>query len=319
MKNSKETCVFGPIQSRRLGVSLGIDLLPFKTCSMDCIYCECGKTTNLTSERKEWFPTDKAIRQIDEALNRHPHIDYITFSGVGEPTLDTGIGTIIAHIRTHYPAVKVCLLTNSTMFPVPGFIEQLADCDLIIPSLDGSNAEELRKMNRPVAGTDFEKIVESIARLKTVMHGRMWLEIFIAKGINDSRESAERFEKLVARIRPDKVQLNTLDRPGTERDVEIPDPAVLKMMSSIIGRAAPVECIGGRAAKKNSAEPTDIEDYNADILNTVASRPCTALDIASTLGFDEGKVEAHMRRLEKAGLVVSESGPRGIYYRRKNS
>ena len=143
----------------------------------------------------------------------------------------------------------------------------------------------------------------------------MWLELFIAEGINDSLESAERFRRMVEMIRPDKVQLNTLDRPGTEHDVGIPSTEKLHAMAEIIGKAAPVELIGGRAVRKSEPEQLSAEEYNQKIIATVASRPCTAKDLALTLGFNEANLEAHLRRMEKAGLIASESGPRGTYYR----
>ena len=315
MNLAKDSCIFGPIPSRRLGISLGVDLIPYKTCSMDCIYCECGKTTRLTTERKEYFPTALAIQQIDEALSRHPHIDYITFSGTGEPTLHSRIGEIIAHIENHYPEVKLCLLTNSFCLADPAIARDLAPVDLIVPSLDGSNEEEFQKLNRPVPGLSIEAIARGIADFRSISKAQMWLELFIAEGINDSPESAERFRRMVEMIRPDKVQLNTLDRPGTEHNVGIPSAEKLHAMAEIIGRAAPVELIGGRAARRSEPEPLSTDEYNSRIIATVASRPCTAKDLAVTLGFNEGALEAHLRRMEKAGLIASEPGPRGVYYR----
>ena len=315
MNLAKDSCIFGPIPSRRLGISLGVDLVPCKTCSMDCIYCECGKTTNLTTERKEYFPTALAIRQIDEALEKHPRIHYITFSGTGEPTLHSHIGEIIAHIETKYPEVKLCLLTNSFCLTEPLIAKELAPVELIVPSLDGSNEEEFQKLNRPAPGLSIEKIARGIADFRTISNAQMWLELFIAEGINDSVESAERFRRMVEMIRPDKVQLNTLDRPGTERSVGIPSAEKLQAMAEIIRRAAPVELIGGRAARKSEPEQLSTEEYNRKIIATVASRPCTAKDKAVALGFNEANLIANLRRMEKAGLISSESGPRGIYYR----
>ncbi len=315
MNLAKDRCIFGPIPSRRLGISLGVDLVPYKTCSMDCIYCECGKTTNLTTERKEYFPTALAIQQIDEALKKHPRIDYITFSGTGEPTLHSHIGEIIAHIEKNYPEVKLCLLTNSFCLTDPAIAKELAPVELIVPSLDGSNEEEFQKMNRPAPGLTIEKIAQGIAGFRKISNAQMWLELFIAEGINDSLESAERFRRMVEMIRPDKVQLNTLDRPGTEHDVGIPSTEKLHAMAEIIGKAAPVELIGGRAVRKSEPEQLSAEEYNQKIIATVASRPCTAKDLALTLGFNEANLEAHLRRMEKAGLIASESGPRGTYYR----
>lgn len=315
MNPAKQSCIFGPIPSRRLGISLGVDLIPFKTCSMDCIYCECGKTTSLTTERKEYFPTELAISQIDQKLKTHPHIDYITFSGTGEPTLHSGIGKIIDFIKKEHPEVKLCLLTNSFSLTDENFLKELLPLDLIVPSLDGSNEEEFRKMNRPAENLRLAEIADGIARFKRISKTAMWLEIFIARGINDTRDSALRFRELVRKIAPDKVQLNTLDRPGTEHNVEIPPPETMNMMAEIIGEAAPVELVGGCTAKKSEPVNLSTEEYNEKIIAAVASRPCTAEDLALSLNFRIGNLEAYLRRMEKAGLLTSEKGPRGIYYR----
>ena len=293
MNSVKQTCIFGPIPSRRLGISLGMDLVPFKTCSMNCIYCECGKTTDLTTVRKEYFPTARALEQIDAALDRHPNIDYITFSGTGEPTLHSGIGTIIAHIKKNYPQVKVCLLTNASSLTDPEVRRECAPVDLIVPSLDGSDEEEFRKVNRPAEGLSIREIADGIAEFRKLSRARMWLELFIAEGIND-----------------------TLDRPGTEHNVGIPSPEKLARMAEIIGESGiPVECIGGRAAKRSESKELSTEEYNDRIAATCASRPCTAEDLARSLGFQKANLETHLRRMEKAGLITSERGPRGIYYR----
>ncbi len=315
MNSAKQTCVFGPIPSRRLGLSLGVDLVPFKTCSMDCIYCECGKTTSLTLERREYFPTDLALAQIDAVLNRHPQIDYITFSGTGEPTLHSGIGRVIAEIKAKHPEVKVCLLTNASLLTDPAVRRECAPVDLIVPSLDGSNEEEFEAVNRPAKGVTLRSVAEGIAEFRKISSAQMWLELFIAKDINDSEASAKRFLELVRKIRPDKVQLNTLDRPGTERDVGIPPRERLEAMARIIGAAAPVECVGGRAGGEDGKNNGSIGDCNDRIVATCASRPCTAEDLARSLGFRRSELETHLRRMEKAGLVFREDGPRGIYYR----
>lgn len=315
MNPSAQNCVFGPIPSRRLGISLGIDLIPFKTCPMDCIYCECGKTTDLTGERKEYFPIGLALSQIDGALEKRPDIDYITFSGTGEPTLHSGIGTIIAHIRKKYPAVRICLITNSFFLSDPALRKELDGLDLIIPSLDGSNAEELQVMNR-LLPIDFRTLVRGIADFKKESSAKMNLEIFLAHGINDSEESAERFAALVREIQPDKVQLNTLDRPGTEHDVQIPPPEVLEFFRRRLSRElSEVECIGGRAVNRDRSGAESVSECREHILTTIASRPCTAEDLSLTLKMPLASVEFQLRQMEKENLIVPEEGPRGIYFR----
>jgi len=317
MKQNKTKCVFGPVPSRRLGRSLGIDLLPFKTCSMDCVYCECGATTNLTCERREYFPTYDVIAEIDSVLSKQPEIDFVTFSGVGEPTLHSGLGRIIRHIRSRYPGLRLCLLTNSTLLHDPGLLAELEGISVIIPSLDGSNEEELYKINRQAPSVTLKSVMEGLLAVRSrYPEMTMWLEIFIVPGINDSPESAERFRVLAEQIRPDKVQLNSLDRPGVTEWIRPADPAVLERIAEVIGRSVPVEIVNRhrRQVEIHSEQP-DVAQYNDLILKTLRSRPCTAEDMAAVLGIPANRIEPHLHRMERAGLVIPEPGPRGIFWR----
>ena len=317
MRQIKTKCVFGPVPSRRLGLSLGIDLLPFKTCSMDCVYCECGATTRLTCERNEYFPTKEVIAEVDSVLSKKPKLDCVTFSGVGEPTLHSGIGQIIRHIHEHYPDLRICLLTNSSLLNDPVLRKELAPVNLIIPSLDGSNEEELFKINRQAPSITLQSVMEGLLALRAECpEMTMWLEIFIVPGVNDSLESAERFRDLAARIRPDKVQLNSLDRPAVAGWVHPAALSVLEQIAAVIRRSVPVEIV---ARHKKQVELQngcpDVEQYNELILKTLRSRPCTAEDLVSTLGIPAARIEPHLRRMERAGLVLTESGGRGTFYR----
>ena len=317
MTQIKTKCVFGPVPSRRLGLSLGIDLLPFKTCSMDCVYCECGATTDLTCERKEYFPTEAVTAEIDSVLSKHPKIDCITFSGVGEPTLHSGIGRIIRHIRSHYPGLRICLLTNSSLLGDPRLLDELQGISLIIPSLDGSNEEELFKINRQHASVTLKSVMAGLLAFRArYPETTMWLEIFIVPGVNDSPESAARFRDLAAQIKPDKVQLNSLDRPGVLDWVHPADPAALDRIAAVIGQAVPVEIVSRhqKQVKIQNGQP-DVTQYNELILKTLRSRPCTAEDLVSTLGIPADRIEPHLRRMERAGLVIPEPGTRGTFYR----
>ncbi len=227
--------IFGPVLSRRLGKSLGIDLVPFKTCSLDCIYCECGQTNNLTLERKEYVPTEEVIKELDNYLGSNPDLDYVTFSGSGEPTLNSGIGNIITFLKTNYPDYKIALLTNSTFLNNQQLLKEIEDIDLIIPSLDAVSEEVFNRINRPLPTLTAADIVNSIVNLKNTFHGRVWLEIFIIPGVNDSKEELKKIRKVVEKINPDKIQLNSLDRPGTETWINKPDRNNLESIARILG------------------------------------------------------------------------------------
>lgn len=208
--------IFGPVLSRRLGISLGIDLIPFKTCSLDCIYCECGKTTDLTMERKEYTPTAEVISELNGYLSKKPPLDYITFSGSGEPTLHKDLGIIINFLKDNYPEYKIALLTNSLSFAYhPEILEEINKVDLIVPSLDAGSEDVFKKICRPIKGITIEKVKKGLIELSKMKNGQIWLEIFIIPGINDAEQELLYFKDFIGKMKADKVQLNHLDRPGS--------------------------------------------------------------------------------------------------------
>ncbi|MGI6677648.1 MAG: radical SAM protein [Dehalobacterium sp.] len=210
----KQRFHYGPVRSRRLGRSLGVDVMPHKTCSLDCIYCECGATSLLTLERKEYLPTQEIIDDLDQYLIKGPELDYITFAGSGEPTLHSGLGEIINFLKEKYPQYKVAVLTNATLLNDPAVIDDLQKADLVVPSLDGVSPQAFAKMNRPAASLTPEAIISGIKNLTENFPGEIWLEIFIIPDINDGEKELALFKETIEELGIKKVQLNTLDRPG---------------------------------------------------------------------------------------------------------
>ena len=207
--------IYGPIKSRRLGNSLGVDMMPLKVCSLDCIYCECGATTELTVERREYISADSIITELDDYLTSSPPPDYVTFGGSGEPTLNSGLGAIIRHLKTRFPSQKLALLTNSTLLRDSRLRNDILPCDLILPSLDAVTDGVFREINKPDASISCTGIINGLASLSSEYKGLLWLEVFIAPGINDSDDEIARFKEVITRINPTRVQLNSLDRRGT--------------------------------------------------------------------------------------------------------
>lgn len=299
--DKKEKVLFGPVSSRRLGRSLGIDLLPFKTCSLDCIYCECGRTTDLVTERKEYYPLNAVFQELDEFFASGAEADYITFSGVGEPTLHTGVGQIVAYIKQKRPSQKVCLLTNGTELDHVDLQEALHSLDLIVPSLDASCQAEFQQINRPAAGVTFEQLFNAILLFrKNVPEPEMYLELFVVPGINDSEESVIRFRELLQQINPDRIQLNTMDRPGTEDNIKIPSRKKLEIMAERFADIAPVDII----ARKIAATPEDPGYDNVDVINakieTLLAQGISEPEIlAQELNLRVSQVSEYLRRLSK--------------------
>ena len=208
--------LFGPVPSRRLGISLGVDLIPHKVCSLNCVYCEVGETTNLTTERKEYIPINEILIELDEYLSQKPNLDFITFSGSGEPTLNSGIGEVINFLKKYYPKYKIALLTNSTLLSNKTLRDELKKIDLILPSLDSVTETGFKKLNRPSINLELTKIIEGLIAFTKEFEGNVWLEVFIVPGFNDSKEELESIKEIILKINPNKVQLNSLDRPGSE-------------------------------------------------------------------------------------------------------
>lgn len=242
--------VFGPILSRRLGTSLGVDLVMPKTCPLDCIYCEARATTLLTMERKEYVPIDEVLAELDETLAQIPPPDYVTFSGAGEPTLNSGIGRVVDHLVRHHPSCRICLLTNGLLLGDPQVQKEVGEVDLAIPSLDASSEEEYRIINRPVAGETLEKLVAGLADFRRHFRRRMALEIFLVPGVNDSDASLARFVRLVGSIAPDAVQLNSLDRPGVLETLRPAPPETLRRFADALAPVTEVEIV--RPLKKEA-------------------------------------------------------------------
>ena len=211
-----DSIIFGPIHSRRLGNSLGIDVIPYKTCSLDCVYCECGKTTEFTNERKEYISADEIITALDEFLaqNTKP-IDVITFAGSGEPLLNSGIGKIISHIKEKYPQFKVAFITNSVLLADKNAREEILSADYVLPSVDAMFEESFQKINCPAKGVSVNDVLDGLREFAKIFKGILWVEYFVIQGINDSEVELLAFKKYFEEIKPTMIQLNSLDRKGT--------------------------------------------------------------------------------------------------------
>jgi wyosine [tRNA(Phe)-imidazoG37] synthetase (radical SAM superfamily) len=244
------THIFGPVVSRRLGASLGLDIIPLKVCSFDCVYCECGPTTLKTAERRPYVTAEAVVSELKSYLKDHPgKLDYITFSGSGEPTLNSELGRMITEIRKLTP-VPVAVLTNSSLIHRPDVVADLKLADLVVPSLDAVSDRNFRVIDRPLAGAGPGEIVEALVRFRDAYPGKIWLEILLIDGHNTSDEEALLFKKAVERIRPDRLQLNTVDRPPIFDWVRPAPRATLERVARIIG-FAPVDIV----VPKRPAEP----------------------------------------------------------------
>ncbi len=302
--------LFGPVPSRRLGVSLGIDLVPPKVCSLNCVYCEVGKTTVLTTERKEYVPYNEIIEEISHYLSHNIAPDYITFSGSGEPTLNSRFGDVLRYIKEH-TNIPVAVLTNGTLLYDKQVRKEMLPADLVLPSLDAAEKIAFLKLDRPYKHLSLEKYIEGLILFRQEYKGVIWLEIFLLSGYNDSRENLDKLKDAILKIRPDKVQLNTLDRPGAEKELR---PMSRQEMNEIIHywNLPNVEIISKAPSRKK------ITSYNADIENTIlgliSRRPATMKDLQQLLGLHINEINKYLDVLEHEGKITHEFGDRGLFY-----
>ncbi len=282
------TYVFGPVPSRRLGKSLGIDLVPLKTCPYNCIFCQLGQTTNRTICRKPYVSGKAVVRQFEEKLSSlSPKPDYITFSGSGEPTLNSELGWVIEQIN-QLTKIPIAVLTNGSLLHLEDVRRALRKANLVIPSLDAGNAQLFGIINRPHPSLNFSQVLRGIEEFRRDFSGPIWLELMLCGGINDDPKEILRIRDLIGKIGPDRIQLNTVYRPPAE-DLAFPlSPERLESIRQALGDRAEII--------RESSLPLGEKPvfHKEDILTLLRRRPCTAEDLSRALGL---KLEEVLRTL----------------------
>lgn len=308
--------LFGPVPSRRLGISLGVDLVPMKTCTLDCIYCECGKTSRLTLERKEYVPFDAVKKELIHYLSNHARPDYITFSGSGEPTLHSKIGDVIHFIKDQALDIPVAVLTNGTLFFQKQVRKDMKDAAVIIPSLDAATEKTFNKINRPASLLRLDSIVGGLVQFRKEYNGKIWLEIFIIPGLNDSNHELEALKQTIKKIKPDHIHLNTLDRPGTVSTLR---PATREELEHVLEYLQLGNAVIVVDPPEHKALLAYRKDITSAILGTIARRPCTITDLSEILGLPADEVKTYLASLETERRIKSVKQNRGLFYRLSNN
>jgi wyosine [tRNA(Phe)-imidazoG37] synthetase (radical SAM superfamily) len=318
MINEKEQIMykylFGPVPSRRLGMSLGVDLVPKKVCSLDCVYCEIGKTTKLTLDRKAYIKVNRVKEDLINYFNKNPDPDYITFSGSGEPTLNIFIDEILHFIKQNKPNVPVAVLTNGTLFYDSTVREAILNADVVLPSLDAATKEIFKKINRPAKDLSIDRYIQGLIDFRKEFKGIIWLEIFILPGYNDSDNELTELKKAILKIKPDSIQLNTLDRPGTISNLRGATRENLQRVSDY-WKLDNVEIIAASPERKNIQ--TYRNDIETAIVETIARRPCTLDDLTKILGMHINEVNKYLDILEAEEKIETVKQERGIFYQIK--
>jgi wyosine [tRNA(Phe)-imidazoG37] synthetase (radical SAM superfamily) len=309
--------VYGPVPSRRLGLSLGINIIPNKTCTLDCVYCQCGKTTRKTLERRSFFPVTDIIAAVRSALRPSPLAprptppDFLTFSGEGEPTLSKDIGRIIRRLKREF-ALPVAVITNSTLLIDPRVRRDLSAADLVVPSLDAADQLNFARVDRCHRDLRIADVIEGLRLFRCGYHGRIWLEIMLVKGVNDSVEHVVALRRAAWEIKPDRVQLNTVVRPPAEKSARPLSRDDLEQIQYLFG---PNTDIVGEA-KDRSPRVKDKSTSRPDgtILATVQGRPVTELDLVCSLGVAPSQIRAALRRLLQSGRIRQVDFRRKTFY-----
>lgn len=293
--------IYGPVPSRRLGFSLGIDIIPSKTCSLDCIYCQLGPTIKKTVRRKECFPYKEILSQIRTKLSSEQRIDYITFSGSGEPTLNESIGKLTREIKK-ITSIPVAVLTNSTLLTRKSVRNALQAADVVAPSLDAATQSVFTKINRPHPSLKVEKIIQGLIKFRREFKGSIWIEIMLVKGVNDYPSHLRKLKEVISKINPEKVQLNTVVRPPAERHARPLSLKELEKVKNILGENC--EIIAEFDRKKQSIPSENLEKA---ILAMIQRRPATLSDISISLGKHKNEIIKYLNSLleeDKIKLVT---------------
>jgi len=303
--------LFGPVPSRRLGLSLGVDIVPLKTCTQNCIYCQLGINAKQTLKRAEFVPIQDVLAELEKKIAEGLNADYITLSGSGEPTLHSQIGTLIERIKAIID-IPVALITNGTLFTDPDVRRDCAKADLVLPSLDAGDEKTFKVINCPHPDINFRRFAEGLCKFRDEFKGKIWLEIFLIDGINTESEQIEKIKLIADKIRPDKIQLNTAVRPPAKISVRPINKNRLEQIAKQLGQNAE-----GIADYSDALRPEKSGTKTQDILQMLKRRPASLADISAGLGINEIEAAKYLQQLLKQGKVSSNIAHNKTFFKAK--
>jgi wyosine [tRNA(Phe)-imidazoG37] synthetase (radical SAM superfamily) len=309
MTQKRYKYLFGPVPSRRLGRSLGVDIIPLKTCTQNCIYCQLGKDAPQILQRSEYAPISAVLEELRLKIQDGLEADYITISGSGEPTLHSGLGWLIDGIRK-LSRIPIAIITNGTLL---GQADVRADCskaDVVLPSLDAGDADTFRKINKPHPALDFDSYVEGLVQFRREYPGQFWLEVFLCEGINTNQTAILNLKTLIDKIGPDKIQINTAVRPVVHPEAAKVEPQKLEQIARFFGPRAEVIADFSRHMGR--------ETFSSDetsILEMLLRRPCSFDDICSGLELHPHVVQKVLAELLDTSKIACEEKNGKKYYK----
>lgn len=300
------THLYGPVPSRRLGFSLGVDFIPFKTCSLDCIYCQLGHGPKTTISRQAFIPAKDVLAEIKKKISTGVRIDFITFSGSGEPTLNTEIGLLIQELKK-ITDIPVAVLTNSTLLQKDDVRQALLSGDLVVPSLDAVTQDVFEKTNRPHKSLKVKDIISGLKKFRSEFKGKIWIEILLVKGINDSVSHLQKLKEITSNLKPDKVQLNTVVRPPAEKSASALTLNEMERIRDFFGKNCEII-----AKFENSSVSKLPQTQEESLIDMIRRRPMTLDDLSASLGKSSSEV------LKLIDLLQSEHKIKSVPHKGKN-
>jgi wyosine [tRNA(Phe)-imidazoG37] synthetase (radical SAM superfamily) len=300
--------LFGPVPSRRLGRSLGVDPVPFKTCTQNCLYCQLGTDAAQTLERKNYVPPHEILEELRSWLQEGITADYITISGSGEPTLHSRLDEIIdgIHRLTNIPAA---LITNGSLFWQPDVRKQCRLADVVLPSLDAGDPETFSKINQPHPNLSFERFIEGLILFRNEYSGPIWLEVFLCEGLNTDPDSISNLHRWIEKIRPDKVQLNTAVRPTAHPHIKPVPRETLQKIAPLLRPDA--EIIADFPETVPSPQAVVSEHR---LLETLKRRPCALEELAESLQIAPAQAAKHLQHLLNSGQIYTQNRNGKCYF-----
>lgn len=301
--------VFGPVPSRRLGLSLGIDTIPLKTCNWNCVYCQLGRSKPLINERKDYYPREEILAEVREALITHKpgEIDWVTFVGSGEPTLHASLGWLIRHVKgiTDLP---VAVITNGALLYLPEVRHDILPADAVLPSLDAGDAKLYCQLNRPHPEITYERLLEGLTAFRHVYKGKLWIEVMLVRGLNDTEDALRAIAAKLDKLKPDEVHINLPMRPPVETWVQLPDEEGLMRASAILGDIARVV-----HPAEGTFDLSGFDNVLDAVVGIITRHPLPQEELEGTLSqWMPGRVEQLLVDLETSGRaqVVERFGVR---------
>jgi len=288
---------------------VGVDLVPPKVCTYDCVYCQVGKTTKKTLRRKEYVPTAEVLEEVrDFLLTGDPSIDHFSLSGSGEPTLHSQIGSIIQGVKAMSP-IPVAVLTNGSLLHFERVRGDLRHADIVLPSLDAVSREVFVRINRPHRGISVEKVIEGLVEFRKVYQGQIWLEILFCKGINDTEDELLQMKRAIDRIEPDRIHINTVIRPPTEPWAAALNSGEMERIQGFFGEKASI-------ISEFDRHPLFVSkiDVKEKIIRILERRPLSFVDLSERMALSKKELEATMQPMVKEGKIKTRRFGDSVYY-----